>query len=133
MVVKNVNLKGNYIMSNVMGIPEVFEEVIVDTPKAPVHPIFNKDKAVRDKEMSKLMKVTVIEDSTKSTLKKLGVSLKGPRNGSKLSTAVEVVKSSGKDDKESCLVAIIEALGVKRGNATIYYSKAVAVLNSEVA
>ena len=53
---------------------------------------------------------------------------KAPRSNSKLSQAVEIVKSTGKDDKESCLQAIVNALGVKRGNATIYYAKAKAIL-----
>lgn len=53
---------------------------------------------------------------------------KAPRGGSKLAQAVEIVKATGKDDKESCLVAIINALGVKRGNATIYFAKAKAIL-----
>lgn len=53
---------------------------------------------------------------------------KAPRSGSKLSQAVEIVKQTGKDDKESCLVAIVNALGVKRGNATIYFAKAKEIL-----
>ena len=53
---------------------------------------------------------------------------KAPRSGSKLSQAVDIVKSTGKDDKESCLQAIIGALGVKRGNASIYYAKAKSIL-----
>jgi hypothetical protein len=53
---------------------------------------------------------------------------KAPRNGSKLSQAVELVNEAGKDDKEACLAKIIEVLGVTRGNATIYYAKAKAIL-----
>lgn len=126
MVVKNVNLKGKYIMSNVMGIPEVIVE------STPVHPIFNKDKVVRDKEMSKLVKEVIVDTKVTDNdrLRKMGVSVKGPRNGSKLSVAVAVVADTGKDDKESCLKAIIDALGVKRGNATIYYAKALAVIGA---
>lgn len=53
---------------------------------------------------------------------------KGPREGSKLSKAVEVVQSTGKDDKEACIQAIVSALAVTRGNASIYYTKAKAIL-----
>lgn len=53
---------------------------------------------------------------------------KAPRASSKLAKAVEVVQSTGKDDKESCLQAIVSALAVTRGNASIYYAKAKAIL-----
>lgn len=46
----------------------------------------------------------------------------------KLSVATDVVKSTGKDDKEACLKAIVQALSVTRGNASIYYTKALAIL-----
>lgn len=46
----------------------------------------------------------------------------------KLSIATDVVKATGKDDKEACLKAIVEALNVTRGNASIYYAKALALL-----
>lgn len=48
---------------------------------------------------------------------------KAPRTGSKLSQALEIVKSTGKDDKESCLQALVSALTITRGNASIYYAK----------
>jgi len=53
---------------------------------------------------------------------------KGPRTGTKLAQATELVKATGKDDKEACIVAIVAALGVTRGNASIYYAKAFAAL-----
>ena len=52
---------------------------------------------------------------------------KAPRV-TKLSIATDLVKATGKDDKEACLKAIVEALGVTRGNASIYYTKALALL-----
>jgi len=55
-------------------------------------------------------------------------SAKTPREGSKLSQAVSIVASTGKDDKEACLKAIVQALGVTRGNASIYLAKARVVL-----
>ena len=53
---------------------------------------------------------------------------KAPRAASKLAKAVELVQATGKDDKESCLQAIVSALAVTRGNASIYYAKAKAIL-----
>lgn len=53
---------------------------------------------------------------------------KAPRSGSKLAQAVEIVRALGKDDKEQCLAGIVTGLGVKRGNATIYYAKAKEIL-----
>ena len=46
----------------------------------------------------------------------------------KLSQAVEIVQRTGKDDKPACLSAIQEALGVSKGNASIYYAKALVQL-----
>lgn len=57
------------------------------------------------------------------------VAKKTARPGSNLAKAVDIVSQTGKDDRESCLKAIVEGLGVKRGNATIYYSKSLALLN----
>lgn len=57
------------------------------------------------------------------------VTKKTARPGSNLAKAVDIVSQTGKDDRESCLKAIVEGLGVKRGNATIYYSKSLALLN----
>lgn len=53
---------------------------------------------------------------------------KAPRSGSKLETAVGVVKSTGKDDKPACIVEIQNVLGVTAGNASIYYAKAKAII-----
>ena len=57
------------------------------------------------------------------------VTKKTARPGSNLAKAVDIVSQTGKDDRESCLKAIVRGLGVKRGNATIYYSKSLALLN----
>ncbi len=46
----------------------------------------------------------------------------------KLAQAVEIVQRTGKDDKPACLNAIQEALGVSKGNASIYYAKALVQL-----
>ena len=50
------------------------------------------------------------------------------RTGTKLAQATDIVKATGKDDKEACLLAIVGALSVTRGNASIYYAKALAKL-----
>lgn len=53
---------------------------------------------------------------------------KAPRAGSKLQTALGVVKNTGKDDKPACIVEIQNVLGVTAGNASIYYAKAKALI-----
>lgn len=50
------------------------------------------------------------------------------KKATKLSQAVEIVKRTGKDDKPACMAAIQEALGVTKGNASIYYAKALVQL-----
>jgi inosine/xanthosine triphosphate pyrophosphatase family protein len=50
------------------------------------------------------------------------------QKATKLSQAVEIVKRTGKDDKPACMAAIQEALGVTKGNASIYYAKALVQL-----
>ena len=72
-----------------------------------------------DTKVSKPVKVTKVKAESPA---------KAPRDGSKLSKALEVVKATGKDDKEACLVAIVNALSVTRGNASIYYAKSLAIL-----
>jgi hypothetical protein len=69
---------------------------------------------------------TTTVDTTPVVVKK-----KTARPGSNLAKAVDIVSQTGKDDRESCLKAIVEGLGVKRGNATIYYSKSLALLNQD--
>lgn len=58
-------------------------------------------------------------------------SKKAPRDGSKLSQATSIVRTIGKDNREACLVELVNQLGVKRGNATIYFAKAVDILSAE--
>lgn len=55
---------------------------------------------------------------------------KAPRSGSKLSAAVGIVKRLGKDDKPACIDSIAEVMGVTKGNASIYYAKAKALIES---
>jgi hypothetical protein len=95
-----------------------------------VYPGYPRDKKVRNVKAEPAtvkrkprMSVDKIVDS-----KSVIVDFKGPRPGSKLSKALEIVKSTGKDDKESCLKAIVEALSVTRGNASIYYAKSLNIL-----
>lgn len=54
---------------------------------------------------------------------------KSPKVGSKLHQAVEIVKTTGKDDKPMCIVNIQNAMGVTKGNASIYYSKSLILIN----
>jgi len=55
---------------------------------------------------------------------------KAPREGSKLSTAVGIVGATGKDDKPACINAIATTMGVTKGNASIYYAKAKALIEA---
>lgn len=99
-----------------------------------VYPGYPADKkAALSRKKGKMMEAvveTVVE--TKPVAKAPKVTApkaeKTVRTGTKLSKATEVVKATGKDDKEACLKAIVEALSVTRGNASIYYTKALALL-----
>lgn len=104
-----------------------------------IYPGFPGDKKVRNVKAEQAtvkrkprMSVDKIVDSRGVIMglnpTKVIVDFKGPRPGSKLSKALEIVKSTGKDDKESCLKAIVEALSVTRGNASIYYAKSLNIL-----
>ena len=96
-----------------------------------VYPGYPEDKKApksrkKGKKMEAVAVDTVVTKPTK--VAKAESPAKAPRDGSKLSKAVEVVKATGKDDKEACLVAIVSALAVTRGNASIYYAKSLALL-----
>ena len=78
--------------------------------------------------MEAAVNTEVTSKPVKATKVKAESTAKAPRDGSKLSKALEVVKATGKDDKEACLAAIVSALSVTRGNASIYYAKSLALL-----
>jgi hypothetical protein len=63
--------------------------------------------------------------------KKVFGKAKTPRTGTKLEQAVGIVSEVGKDDKPACLTRLVEAMGVSRGNASIYYAKAREILSQE--
>ena len=98
-----------------------------------VYPGYPEDKKA-PKSRKKGMKMeataveTVVTKPVVATKAPKAPKAKGAREGTKLSKAVDVVKATGKDDKEACLKAIVEALAVTRGNASIYYTKALALL-----
>lgn len=58
---------------------------------------------------------------------------KAPRAGSKLSAAVGIVSRTGKDDKPACIDSIASVMGVTKGNASIYYAKAKAIIEAGLA
>ena len=58
---------------------------------------------------------------------------KAPRSGSKLSAAVGIVSRLGKDDKPACIDSISEVMAVTKGNASIYYAKAKAIIEAGLA
>lgn len=101
------------------GFPEDWVEPVVET--------------VAEKEVQEAPKVRSRKKGRKmdeSIVNKATVEVARPkvREGTKLSKAVEFVKATGKDDKQACLKAIVDGLGVTRGNASIYYTKALAIL-----
>lgn len=99
-----------------------------------IYPGFPEDKKVPKsrkkgkKDMEAAVETVVTKPVVKAPVAKAEKAAKAPREGTKLSKATEVVKATGKDDKEACLKAIVEALSVTRGNASIYYAKALAIL-----
>ena len=97
-----------------------------------VYPGYPQDKKPISRKKGKMMEAVAVDTKVSKPVKvtkaKAESTAKAPREGSKLSKALEVVKSTGKDDKEACLVAIVNALSVTRGNASIYYAKSLAIL-----
>ena len=99
-----------------------------------IYPGYPEDKKVPKsrkkgkKDMEAAVETVVTKPVVKAPVAKAEKAAKAPREGTKLSKATEVVKATGKDDKEACLKAIVEALSVTRGNASIYYAKALANL-----
>lgn len=80
------------------------------------------------KEFRKMFDQPQVTHSEKSVEPVKAPKLPKEKKESKLSQAVEIVRKTGKDDKPACLVAIQEALGVTKGNASIYYAKALVQL-----
>ena len=98
-----------------------------------IYPGYPGDKKVPiSRKKGKMMEAVAVDTKVSKPVKvtkvKAESTAKAPRDGSKLSKALEVVKATGKDDKEACLVAIVNALSVTRGNASIYYAKSLAIL-----
>jgi hypothetical protein len=57
---------------------------------------------------------------------------KAPREGSKLAQAVVLVSKTGKDDKPACIDVIAQEMGVTKGNASIYFAKAKALIEANL-
>lgn len=55
---------------------------------------------------------------------------KAPRDGSKLSTAVKLLRVCGTDSKDSAIDVIVKDLGVTKTNASIYFAKAKAIIEA---
>ena len=93
-----------------------------------IEPISN-DKPVRKgrPRMNIEPQIKKARSSTVYTFKK------APREGSKLAVAVGVVSETGKDDKPACIDSIASVMGVTKGNASIYYAKAKAIIESGLA
>lgn len=55
---------------------------------------------------------------------------KAPREGSKLAQAVKLVAATGKDDKPACLDVLVKEMSITKGNASIYFAKAQAIIQA---
>lgn len=108
-----------------------YNKWLMDPKRVPgtIYPGYPEDKKPKARKKGKMMDVAVNTEVVAKPMKtvKAPKADKAPKV-TKLSIATDVVKVTGKDDKEACLKAIVEALGVTRGNASIYYAKALALL-----
>lgn len=105
------------------GFPEDWVEPVVETV---VEEEMQEAPKVRSRKKGR--KMEVLDQETVQTETKPKPAAKPVRQGTKLSVAVTIVKEAGKDDKEACLRALVEGLSITRGNASIYYTKALALL-----
>ena len=99
-------------------------------------PIDDEVKVKKGAARMKVEQVTVREVPTVTVPKVKGKQYKfekAPRSGSKLSAAVGIVSRLGKDDKPACIDSISEVMGVTKGNASIYYAKAKAIIEAGLA
>lgn len=129
----------NYTIGDVKGDEgqkrlDHYNKWLLDPKREPgtVYPGYPADKKPLSRKKGKVMEATATEVNVKPTKvtkpEPVTKAPKAKREGTKLSKAVELVKATGKDDKEACLQAIVSTLSVTRGNASIYYSKALALL-----
>lgn len=129
-----------YTISDVSGLEgqkrlDHYNKWLMDPKRVPgtVYPGYPEDKKLKVRKKGKMMQAvveTVAAPKTSRTVKteKAQKPVKSARAGTKLAQATDIVKATGKHDKEACLKAIVEALGVTRGNASIYYAKALVKL-----
>lgn len=101
-----------------------YREIIV-----PINPTVNNEKEEEGEDDMNVDQSLVNVVSQKKVFGKA----KTPRTGSKLKQAVGIVQGVGKDDKPQCLVKLVEMMGVSRGNASIYYAKAKAIIEAGLA
>ena len=109
-------------MSNVFGIVDVVED---ETVEVITHKGQKKSgRLIAESFNSKVEK----KQSDKRTVMGLAKSGKA-RDGSKLQRAVAIVKGL-EGLREESLKALVAELDIKRGNATIYYNKAMVLLDN---
>lgn len=96
-------------------------------------PIGDEVKVKKGAARMKVEQVTVREVPAVAVPKVKGKQYrfeKAPRAGSKLEKAVQLVTSVGKDDKPACLDVIVHEMNVTKGNASIYFQKAKAIIEA---
>ena len=125
----------NYTISDIKGTEgqarlDHYNKWLLDPKRVPgtLYPGYPADKRPLSRKKGKMiMEAVATETVVVSKPVKAPKADKAPKV-TKLSMATEVVRATGKDDKEACLKAIVECLNVTRGNASIYYAKALALL-----
>lgn len=130
----------NYTITDITGTEgqarlDHYNKWLLDPKRIPgtLYPGYPADKRpTKSRKKGKMIMEAVATESVVVTPKAVKA-VKAPKADkapkvTKLSIATDVVKATGKDDKEACLKAIVEALNVTRGNASIYYAKALALL-----
>jgi hypothetical protein len=82
-------------------------------------------------KMMNVENYNAVQSAVTSSVRARVANKKAPREGSKLNQATAIVRQLGKDNREACLVELVNTLNIKRGNATIYFAKAVDILAQE--
>ena len=110
-------------MSNVFGIVDVVEDETVEV-------ISHKGQKKTGRLIAESFNEKVKEKKQSGKLTVMGLAKSGKaRDGSKLQRAVAIVKGL-EGLREESLKALVAELDIKRGNATIYYNKAMVLLDN---
>jgi hypothetical protein len=125
----------NYTIADIKGYEgqarlDHYNKWLLDPKRVPgtLYPGYPADKKALSRKKGKMIMEAVATETVVVTKPSKAPKADKAPKVTKLSIAAGVVKATGKDDKEACLKAIVESLNVTRGNASIYYAKALALL-----